>query len=334
MRHRSLSILGLLGLALLNSLSSRSLGGEEPKRSDRPPQSKLPSPVEQVLWWLPVDTQTVVVARGPSKFLEAFGRGQGVDGIFIGSWPPSMVHEDKPTRIAVAPIKLLVEGSRQFRAPTGLGLMRYEGAMIAVFEHDIDDQTAKSLHEGATQTETITGRRVSLFKTQMEKDDWTIYVTQPSPNVLISATHRGYLAELLGRMDQRAGERAIPDSLPEWKHLNPTARLWGVRHYDRKDAELDPTSPSGPWAVQDDQAVGLVFAYDPPRHETIVRHLSRSKDASRVFSKLWADSKPEVREVGPGMVKLSATLRLDQFQQGEADMFFRLSVALGHGLCL
>jgi hypothetical protein len=45
----------------------------------------IPKPIEDVLWWLPVDTQTVVVAQGPTKLLEAFGWGQGEDGIFIGS---------------------------------------------------------------------------------------------------------------------------------------------------------------------------------------------------------------------------------------------------------
>ena len=216
-------------------------------------------------------------------------------------------------------VKLVVEGSRRFRAPPGLGLMRYEGAMIAVFEHDIDDRTARSLHAGATRSETIAGRRVSLFKTQMEKDAWAIYVTQPRPNVLISATHRGYLAELLLRMDQQAGAHALPDSLPGWKHIDPTARLWGVRQITiGKTRSLTLHPPSGPWAVQDDQAVGLVFAYDPLRHEAVVRHLSKSKDASRSFSKFWAETKPEVREVGAGMMELSATLKLGQFQQGEA----------------
>src|SRR5262249_43102388 len=146
-------------------------------------------------------------------------------------------HDGQPTLLACATVKLLVEGSRRFRPPTGLGLMRYEGAMIAVFEHDIDDRIATSLHKGATQTETIAGRRVSLFEVRFENDDWTIYVTQPRPDVLISATDRGYLAELLRRIDQHARERALPDSLPEWKHIDPTARLWGVRHYDVKDAE-------------------------------------------------------------------------------------------------
>ena len=30
-----------------------------------PPKSKLPKPVDDVLWWLPEDTQTLIVAQGP-----------------------------------------------------------------------------------------------------------------------------------------------------------------------------------------------------------------------------------------------------------------------------
>ena len=53
----------------------------------------IPKPIEEVLRWLPADTQTVVVAQGPTKFLEAFGLGQGEDGIHIGSWPPAIARD-------------------------------------------------------------------------------------------------------------------------------------------------------------------------------------------------------------------------------------------------
>ncbi len=334
MRHRTLSILGLLGLVLLNPLGRRSPGGEGPRRPDEPPPSKLPGPVEQVLWWLPVDTQTLVVVQGPTKFLEALGGDRGEDGPIVGSWLPSMAHEGKPAPLAGTTVKLLVGGSRRFRAPKDLGPMRYEGATITVFEHDIDDRTARSLHEAATQSETIAGWRVSLFKFRMEQDDWTTYIAQPKPNILISATHRGYLADLLGRMEQHAGDRAFPDNLAEWKSIDPTARLWGMRHYDRKDAELDPTSPSGPWGMRDDQAVGLIFAYHPSKREAIVRHLSKSKEAGQIFSKFWYGKTPEVRAIGPDLVEASATLKLDQVDAAEGNVFFRLLVALGHGVCL
>ena len=63
-----------------------------------------------------------------------------------------------------------------------------------------------------------------------------------------------HLVDLLGRMDKHGGSRALPDRLPEWKHLDATARIWGIRHYDAKDAEFDPTSPLGNWATRDRQA--------------------------------------------------------------------------------
>ena len=161
-----------------------------------------------------------------------------------------------------------------------------------------------------------------------------IYVTQARPDVLISATDRGYLADLLGRMDRHGGSRALPDSLPEWRHLDPNARIWGVRHFDIKDAESDPTSPSGGWAVQDNGAVGLVFSCDPSKHRAIISHLSKSKDATGAFGKFWLGMRPEVREVGPGLVKFSASLEPGQFERVQTDWFSRLSAALGHGLCL
>jgi hypothetical protein len=329
-----LSLAGLV-LPLLTYLGWPNVGGEEPDGSNPPSLSQTPSLVEHVLQWLPADTQTVIVDQTQSKLLEAFGRGPGEGGIYISTWPPSMVHGAQPSRLAGQSVKLVVEGSRRFRAPTGLGLMPYEGAMIAVFDHDLDDGTARSLHDGASQTETILGRKVSIFRTHIEKDDLTIYVALPTPSVLISATNRGYLVDLLGRMEKHAGPRSLPDSLPEWKYLEPKALFWGVRHYDTRDAEFDPTSPLGAWAVRDDQAVGFVFAYDRWKHEARVSYLSNSKDASHAFSKFWnPGTKPEVRELEGGIIELSVTLKQSQDDPGEADMFFRLSAALGHALCL
>jgi len=174
-----------------------------------------------------------------------------------------------------------------------------------------------------------------MFKAHVERTEWTVYVTQPRPNLLISATHRGYLVDLLERMDKQGGQRALPESLPEWKHLDTIARIWGVRHYDMKDAEFDPTSPLGDWAIRDHRAVGLAFAYHPQKHEATVGHYSGSKDAERAFSKFWKlQTRPEIREVGQGAVELSATVKFSRSDSDEADFLFHLSAALGHGLCL
>ena len=43
----------------------------------------------------------------------------------------------------------------------------------------------------------------------------------------------------------KKGNRALPDDLPEWKYVNTDLQFWGIRHFDRTQAKLDPSSPFG-----------------------------------------------------------------------------------------
>jgi hypothetical protein len=61
----------------------------------------------------------------------------------------------------------------------------------------------------------------------------------PKPNIAVAATDRGYLEDVLARIDGKRGERALPDTLPEWKHVDTHAQFWVVRHY-RKAGEEGP----------------------------------------------------------------------------------------------
>ena len=329
----------LLGLATIVAFNGRGHCRDEPERSSGPRNSATKPWVEKILWWLPVDTQTVVVDEQPSKFLTRSGGGRdGVDEAAGPPWPPSVFRAGGPHhRLADQTVVLRVEGSRRFRMPRDLGLMPYEGATIAVFEHDLDEQVTASVHEGATRTEMIEGRRVSMFRKRFERDDWTLFITQPRPNILIGATHRGYLADLLGRMTTRGPSRALPDALPEWRQLDKTARSWGIRHYDPKDAALDATSPLSPrdcLGFRDDHAIGLVFTLDRTKRAT-VKYLLGHGDAGRIVAKYWQneafETKPQVRQTAPGVFEISNTMR-----EGGADDFFLLLLfgALGHAVCL
>src|ERR1700679_646797 len=101
--------------------------------------------LNQVLSWLPVDTETVLGANGPF------------------AWDPKALSDDSPSQERLTatelemqsrmfPLTLLnfksgglgefvkgktvsvaIEGSRRFRPPRALGLMRYEGCLIMVF---------------------------------------------------------------------------------------------------------------------------------------------------------------------------------------------------------
>jgi hypothetical protein len=60
--------------------------------------------------------------------------------------------------------------------------------------------------------------------------------------VVVIASNRAYLEELLGRRGARAGARAFPSELPEWAWVDTRAPFWALRHYQR-DTNDDPTSP-------------------------------------------------------------------------------------------
>src|SRR5690606_41943945 len=66
------------------------------------------------------------------------------------------------------------------------------------------------------------------------------YLCQPQPGLLVCATNRSYLAEVLERMQQPAKMRAFPKDLPEWKHVDVKASVWGLRHYRPDRAENAP----------------------------------------------------------------------------------------------
>jgi hypothetical protein len=138
-------------------------------------------------------------------------------------------------------------------------------------------------------------------------------------------------------MHQHGQKRALPEDLPEWKHVNTAAKFWAVRHYDKDDAQNDPSSPlrgeqkGANWP--DKQAVGIVFDLDPSRSPVAtLNYLSANKDARKIFAdeqtRVDRGFKPVIREREPGVVEMQFSLD-DPKQSG---MFlFVLLFLLGHG---
>jgi hypothetical protein len=172
-----------------------------------------------------------------------------------------------------------------------LGSTLYQGCAIAVLEGvAIDrDSLLRSVAGSSERIETIEDVKVAVFKQQLESDTWTFFVAFPRSGLVLFATDRSYLREVLARMRATGTARALPESLPEWKHVNTRAPFWGVRHFQRKDAAEDPTSPFlGDKAanVPDDDAVGATFWFDPVnRKRAIVTYLSSNRQASQILTR-------------------------------------------------
>jgi len=313
--------------------------------------------LQEALSWLPGDTETIIGANGPFSLSDSAARSvdssQGLSrseleqllrhlplGLF-GLKNGRLGEFLKRQKIALA-----VEGSRHFREPSGLGEMLYEGCEIAVFLGEVrGDSFIKTAANATVGLEKIANVTVAAFKERLEEDEWTTFVAFPTPNVVVVATNRNYLDNVLSRMHGAAATRALPDSLPEWKYVNRRALVWGLRHYDSAQAELDPSSPFGGEKtanLPDDGAIGVAFYLGASdRRNGTMTYLSRNKDARQMLQRylVQAGSEPAstgsfpigVRELALGTIECSVPLlrpeALGQF-------LLVLKAMLGHAIYL
>ena len=262
--------------------------------SSRAPSSEL---IGQMLSWFPADTETVTAVTGPLPMPMLEGSNgalslvqSDVQRSFLGYPFLLLAHGN---HFKDAPILAAMEGSRDFLAPSGLGVMRYQGGAIALFAEDITARANAFLKDSASgivRTEQVEGHSVAMFEGKAEEDSWTNYVAFPKPNIAVVATSEDYLREVLARINGKQGERALPDTLPEWKHFNRHAQFWAVRHYQHAGAQTDPTSPfvQGAGERSDLMAIGLTFSFDPNRSKTAtITYLSRDENSFQRFEKLY-----------------------------------------------
>lgn len=252
--------------------------------------------IQQVLTWFPTDTETLLVANGPflmSDFKigrEAYSNHE-VTGVELEK------HFNKFTfRLFITKNDLLekyirgkrvlfgLEASRHFRPPADIGELPFEGCALAVFEDDIDDQRDAFMNEAAqtgARIEDIEGQKTAVFEERYQQDVWKTFITFPRKNVVFAASNEQFLRQMLLRMRSPGTRRALPNSLPEWKHVNTQAQFWGLRHFDKTQAKDDPTSPFGGKKaanLPDDGAIGLTYECNPSKEQkAILTYLSNTE---------------------------------------------------------
>jgi hypothetical protein len=290
----------------------------------------IPKPINEVLWWLPEDTEAVMVARGPFQ-ITRFEKddppleGAGVIEYHVHASFSLALHGllDEPLKEKAAemlfdrPVALAIQGSRRIR-PFVEGSMHLEGAWIVIFQDDLG-KAGKSwldgMRAGKSRDETISGSRDVVKTYPQIGDEVATYYAHPRPNMLVCATNLSYLKSVLDRMAKRATVRALPLELPEWKDLDSSAKVWALRHYKRKDAALDMTSPLGKEGEGDEQAIGFAFWPDPQKGQANVRYLSTNQVAIRHAHNIWSigNEGPEleclIRQTQRGVVSITVPLQ-------------------------
>ena len=318
--------------------------------------------LKRVLSWLPADTETLLVANGPfwmsnfriggeddkNRRITSDKLEKQFEGLTLGLFNFSLTNSLLEKHLEGKKVLFALEGSRHFRGPAGLGEMPFEGCALAIFRDDLGDRRdafMKEATQSAVRVEEIEGQKVAEFEERMERDTWTILITFPQQGVVLAATDKRFLREMLARIRGAAGERALPDTLPEWKYVSKQAQFWGLRHYDKLQANEDPTSPFGGRKaanIPDDQAIGLAYQSDPKKElKATLTYLTGAAVALRKIeeNRFPSSSEPEAtaglniqyRELAPGVIQTTYDLN---YSQPSDWFFFVLMGTMGHAVYL
>jgi len=309
-----------------------------------PPPPKAAS-WEQILDWLPEDTETLIVSPHTFVFPKMEPDKENAKWLSISEALPTLaagplLAVDVLVEKELAGVKCLcmVEGSRCFTRPKDIGLMPYQGAHIMQFDPDSSDTVRKvfeACRKKADKEIQVQSHPVAVYYKDQESDKWSYYVAQPLPGVLICATHQGYLEETLKRIANKSRKRAFPTDLPEWKHVDVKARVWAIRHYREEYTDEDPTSPlnskDGKKQGSDNAAMGFVFWYNPDISKVVqIRYLSDAKAADKIATEAWAQGgvEPKIKKVDAGIVEITVELS----KENEGMFLLVLLLQLGHAI--
>ncbi len=248
-----------------------------------------------VLGWLPVDTQTLIVATQPFVIPEdkdpKTSPTEVLHGFVLGR-----VHEFPVLYRALAgqTVKFALAGVRDFQSFSGLGLGPYDGCAVIMFAEPLADRLqtatsglAKEDWSGSTVFFLSTVREGSL---RAEPEQTNLFITQLAPNILVTATDTTSLRSLLERRAHPQTDRALDKGLPEWKEVEVTSKVWAMRHYKyTHQSQPEQSVPSlGPLEELDDsKAVGLVYNAQPNGPAQKLYYLSSHQQISEIARHHW-----------------------------------------------
>ena len=271
---------------------------------------------DTILTWLPVDTETVVVARQPFTLRTQDDRSVPTALSHAQDYLMMLMSSAEGQKLYPAligsTVRLAVLGARRFgeeRMSSSLGMIFYQGCATYSFA----DPLAESILPRPPD-ETILGHRVWTSKA----DSTTYLVSLLKPDQVLVCNHRDFFTETVTRMAAPAPPYALPANLPEWKQVDRTAPLWGISHYSRSSKFLSRLAPG----LQEAGATGITVEFGLPSGATRARMLALDDPWKRISNSEDFRGAAQSKQVSSGVWELSVNGKPDA-------AFFAVFVLMG-----
>lgn len=304
-----------------------------------------PRSMDRVIAWMPAKTETLIAMNGPFQWPHVIvGPQQQIaiapsgDAVFDRVQTMTLLDTLQFARpFAGATVLQMMSGIWGFRQPAGLGMALFSGATVIEFKGDVSDRIAALRLEpgyGFVRSEQIDGQAVLVYRVKSEEDLRTSLVAFPTNTVMVVAEDEASLREVMRRVGGTTDTRALPESLPEWRYVNQTARFWAMHH-------VQPNNPEMWLGVKEKSGAegsGVTFAFDPATKRATITYLMSNEAMQHIKSEMWNDKESGVHEMEaqyrvqkPGV--LVGTYRLQQEDSASLFMFV-LQALLGRPISL
>ncbi len=233
--------------------------------------------VDQIITWLPADTETLVVAQQPFPLLE-LKRGDlpsaldSAQTYLLGQLTAAegakleKALAGKTVRVATLAARAFAQQPAEKNGAIPFGLIAYQGCATYAFAQPVSESDLSSILSRSPD-ETAMGHRVwkSKGSESDRRDSDTFFVSVPATDMLLVCNDPGFMEEMMNRMAAPGSSRALPANLPEWKLVDRAAPVWAIRHLRADRAGVDPSQPAHLLSQgQDPGATGVVVHFGLP----------------------------------------------------------------------
>jgi hypothetical protein len=283
--------------------------------------------VDTVLPWLPADSEAILFSsasfaldENPRGILSEYGALSAL------AYPAY----DKGSALALdvkgLTVQAAVYAGRRFRViegKRGLGLVaEMDGCSIISFvDSKRIDRAISSI-----PSQLVSGEKIAVIRhsgTPEGDPPSTSYLATLAPGMVIACSERGFLSEILARRRSKAARAAFPEALPEWRWIDRTAKVWGLRRFSNVLPDL--TSPRDPNSevAHDANASGVAFEL-LSESQARVRFLSGDPRPLGLYADYWKLDGVKQSSGGEGV----ASVEYDPRKDVAGNIMFRVETVL------